>query len=216
MMHLRLPIPARLRARLPLGRSLGLAGGRWLPLGLGLAGLVVVAGVKIVVLPAEAPPVAPVAVVRVVDAGAAGSVDGAGRGEAAVALPAPSARQQLPGPVPAVIMRVPDGDTLGVTARIWLGQEVQVLVRLRGIDAPEQKGACAAEKAAAGRAQDRLTELSGGPGATVTLTAIAPDKYNGRVIADVSAGGTDLAAALLGDGLVRRYDGGRRQPWCGS
>ncbi len=221
MMHIRLPIPAFLRDHLPLGRRLWLMAGGLLPIGVGLAGLVVLAG-----LPGGggAPPSA---VSPSAPAEAVATLSRAGESPQAEPMPVAagaagqgarmSAGQELAGPVAATILRVPDGDTLGVTARIWLGQEVQVLVRLRGVDAPEKNGACAAEKAAAGRARDRLAALSGGPGAVVMLTAGAPDKYNGRVIADVAAAdGTDLAAALLGDGLVRRYEGGRRLPWCGS
>lgn len=254
MMHLHLPIPAFLRTRFPLGRRLGLPGGRILPIGIGLAGLVVLAGVHLGGpdnRAGEAPAMAVTGApsgeagspairqeaigsgadgqgARAAAAGATSSAAGAtssaaGISAAASAGGAPgsgaatSARQPLPGPVVATVLRVTDGDTLAVTARIWLGQEVQVLVRLRGVDAPEKNGACAEEKAAAGRARDQLAALSGGTGAQVTLTTIAPDKYNGRVIADVeSAAGVDLARALLGDGLVRAYGGGKRQPWCGS
>ena len=42
----------------------------------------------------------------------------------------------LEGPVPAFVERVVDGDTLVVRARIWLGQELRIMVRVAGIDAP--------------------------------------------------------------------------------
>ena len=48
-----------------------------------------------------------------------------------------SAEDVLPGPIPATIERVVDGDTIDVRARIWLGQEIVVRVRLAGLDAPE-------------------------------------------------------------------------------
>ncbi len=35
------------------------------------------------------------------------------------------ARELLPGPVPARVIQVIDGDTLVVKARIWLGQDVE-------------------------------------------------------------------------------------------
>ena len=49
--------------------------------------------------------------------------------------------ETLPGPIPAEVLKVVDGDTLEVEARIWLGQGVQVSVRLRGVDTPELRAA---------------------------------------------------------------------------
>ena len=64
------------------------------------------------------------------------------------------AAEVLSGPVPARLVRVVDGDTVVVRARIWLGQEVEIHVRLAGIDAPELRGKCARERALAVRARD--------------------------------------------------------------
>jgi micrococcal nuclease len=36
------------------------------------------------------------------------------------------AAEVLPGPIPAVVTEVVDGDTIGVRARIWLGQQIQM------------------------------------------------------------------------------------------
>jgi endonuclease YncB( thermonuclease family) len=45
---------------------------------------------------------------------------------------------------------------------------------------------------------------------------IGQDKYGGRVDADVSTASTaDVATAMLGQGLARRYGGGKRDGWCG-
>ena len=52
-----------------------------------------------------------------------------------------AAAELLPGPVPGRVMAMIDADTLAVAARIWLGQEVEVRVRLAGVDAPELRGA---------------------------------------------------------------------------
>ncbi len=130
--------------------------------------------------------------------------------------PAP-ARDILPGPIPAQVLRVLDGDTLEVRARIWLGQDVTVRLRLAGVDAPERRGACAHERALAARAEalvQRLLSGDDGP-ARVTLREVRNGKYAGRVVARVVvADGTDLGAALLEAGLARPYDGGARAPWC--
>jgi len=123
------------------------------------------------------------------------------------------AAERLAGPVAGEIVRVVDGDTLAVRARIWIGQEIEVLVRLRGVDAPEKRGRCRGERDAAAAATEALAGFSAG--GHVVLTEIEGDKYFGRVIADVAAAdGTDLSAALIGTGLVRAYSGGRRAAWC--
>ena len=122
--------------------------------------------------------------------------------------------ETIPGPVAATVDRVVDGDTFAVTVRIWLGQDVHVLVRVRGIDTPELRGRCADEKRQARRAASNAAEVLG-EGA-VTLTRIEGDKYSGRVLADVLlSDGRDLAAVMLATGTARRYDGSARKGWCG-
>ena len=61
----------------------------------------------------------------------------------------PAAAEILPGPVLAEVVEIIDGDTLAVRARIWLDQTIEARVRLSGIDAPELRGRCAAERHAA-------------------------------------------------------------------
>jgi endonuclease YncB( thermonuclease family) len=121
--------------------------------------------------------------------------------------------ETLPGPIPAEVLRVVDGDTLEVEAHIWLGQGVQVSVRLRGVDAPEFKGRCEAERVAALKARARLSELTSG--GDVRLADIGYDKFGGRVLARViDATGRDLGQQLIADGVARAYDGRARRTWC--
>ncbi len=124
-----------------------------------------------------------------------------------------AAGNEVPGPVEAAVLRVLDGDTLEVRARIWLGQEVQVLVRLAGIDAPELKGDCPGEMELAIAARRELARaVTGGP---VSLSHIRYDKYGGRVVARVAtAGGKDAGEALVAAGLARVYAYGPRRSWC--
>lgn len=125
----------------------------------------------------------------------------------------PVRAEVLPGPVAADVIRVIDGDTLALRARIWIGIDIVVNARIRGIDAPELRGRCDAEKALAEDALARLEALAAGK--TVRLRRIENDKYAGRVLADiVTDDGTDLAAAMLESGLARPYDGSTRAPWC--
>ncbi len=125
------------------------------------------------------------------------------------------ARDVVPGPVPARVVAVIDGDTITVRARIWLGQDVETRVRLAGVDAPELRGACPRERALAVAARDLLVAAVGG--AEVTLTEIRYDKFGGRVLAHVeSAAGESLSKLLVAAGLGRVYDGGKRDSWCDS
>ena len=138
-----------------------------------------------------------------------------------LAVPGARAGERLAGPVPAVVTRVVDGDTLEVRAHIWLGQDLSIRVRLAGIDAPEAGSNCAAERALALRARaflaERVIPEPGAPPPVVRLRDIRNGKYAGRVLARVEIPtGLDLGGALLDAGLARRYDGGRRTSWCAA
>lgn len=123
------------------------------------------------------------------------------------------AKTIIAGPVVATVTSVVDGDTIRVDVESWPGVVSRVAVRLRGLDTPEMRGKCQEERALARQAKSRLAELvKVGP---VELREIAQDKYAGRVDARVTAGGVDVAAALIADGLARPYRGGKRGGWCG-
>lgn len=132
----------------------------------------------------------------------------------AAAAPA-DARDLLPGPYPAKVLRVYDGDTFLASVHIWLDQDVRVWVRLLGIDTPElgRRARCAEEARRAEAARARLEALL--ESGKVELRQVQGDKYAGRVDASVIAGGTDVAATLIAEGHGRPYDGRARQGWCG-
>lgn len=121
----------------------------------------------------------------------------------------------IPGPVPAEILRVVDGDTVKVRATIWVDQTVEVSVRLRGIDAPEiYRPKCEAEKALARTAKASVAAVAPA-GAQVTITNITRDKYGGRVVATViTQDGETLAERLLAQGQA--IPDGVPKPWCGA
>jgi endonuclease YncB( thermonuclease family) len=110
------------------------------------------------------------------------------------------------------VMRVIDGDTFEARVEVWPDVIVATSVRLLGVDAPELRGKCPGERALALRAYAALEELL--RHLPVTLGAVKHDKFAGRVDATVTAGGVDVAKALIGAGLARSYDGGARQGWC--
>ncbi|HYD30177.1 MAG TPA: thermonuclease family protein [Azospirillaceae bacterium] len=133
---------------------------------------------------------------------------------AAGAAMASGAREPvLPGPVSAQVLEVVDGDTLRVRATVWLGQEVETRVRMEGVDTPELHGRCPREAEMAQEARRFLQRLVAD--GAVVLRDVQHDKYGGRVRARVAtAGGDDVAEALVRAGLARAYLGEARQPWC--
>ena len=125
-------------------------------------------------------------------------------------------RATLPGPYPVEILRVLDGDTFEARVRVWFGQEITTLVRIRGIDAPELKARCRDELRGAMASRDALARLlaAGAP----FLRDVSHDKYGGRVVASIFVAGAgaseDVAATMIASGMARPYGGGRRDDWC--
>ncbi len=132
---------------------------------------------------------------------------------ALLALPSAAlAADTIPGPIVASVVSVSDGDTLTVNAFPWPGMTIRTAARVNGIDTPEIRGLCDAEKELAKRARDYVRATVGDH---VELTNITLGKYAGRIIADVAlADGRSLAALVIAEGLGREYDGGARLGWC--
>jgi endonuclease YncB( thermonuclease family) len=114
---------------------------------------------------------------------------------------------------PVDVIRTIDGDTFEARVQLWPGLKITTRVRLRGIDAPELKASCPRELQMAEAASDALRGLL--DEGEVTIYNIGPDKYNGRVDADVATRRTEnVSAALLAAGHARPYNGGHRSGWC--
>ena len=116
------------------------------------------------------------------------------------------------GPVRADVVRVIDGDTFEASAQIWLGEAVDIHVRIEGIDAPELHSRCDAEYARAEAAKSYLESRIGG--GEVELSGVQYDKYGGRVRAVVKDGSGDVGQAMIAKGYARAYHGGHRGSWC--
>jgi endonuclease YncB( thermonuclease family) len=113
------------------------------------------------------------------------------------------------------VIRTVDGDTFEARVHLEPGLDLNTRVRLRGIDAPELKAACAQELQMAEAASAALRALLGEGG--VTISNIGPDKYSGRVLADVATKKTgNVSAAMLAAGHARSYSGGHRNGWCAN
>ena len=99
---------------------------------------------------------------------------------------------------------VVDGDT------IWFkGQNI----RVADIDAPEtHEPRCREEAALGDRATRRLHQLVNS--GTISLESIDRDEDRyGRKLRIVEVNGVSVGDTLVGEGLARWYEGGRR-PWC--
>jgi endonuclease YncB( thermonuclease family) len=114
---------------------------------------------------------------------------------------------------PADVLRVIDGDTFEARVHIWPGLDITTKIRLRGIDAPELKARCPAERTMADAARDALADMLAE--GVVGISAVTPDKYGGRVVADAATPSVaNVSAELQAKGLARGYRGGRRLSWC--
>jgi endonuclease YncB( thermonuclease family) len=115
----------------------------------------------------------------------------------------------------AEVVRIIDGDTFVARMRTGPGGELETRVRLRRIDAAELHARCSKELRLALAARAALQRLLAD--GRVTLSHVGPDKYPGRIDANVATRGTnDISTAMLSGGFARAYDGGRRGSWCRS
>ena len=122
------------------------------------------------------------------------------------------AAEAIPGPITADVVRVYEGDTLMVHAHPWPTITIHIRVRVAGVDTPEKRGKCDAEKALAIKARDYVRAIVG---KKVILTDIRPSRYAGRVLADVWVTGKLLSTLLIENGHGRPYSGPKdRKPWC--
>ena len=120
---------------------------------------------------------------------------------------------RFPGPFPARILAVIDGDTVEARITIWPDHDIVTRVRLAGIDAAEMSATCAEERDMAILSRDALAGML--KEVAVRVADVRRDKYAGRVVARLIDGdGADIGARMLTAGYAIAYDGGRRQPWC--
>lgn len=115
-----------------------------------------------------------------------------------------------------IYLRNHDGDSIHFDIpgiHPLLGQNIPV--RVRGVDAPEIRADCTAEKQLALEARDRV-QLLLEKAERITLKETGRDKYF-RIVARVEADGVDVGEMLLREGMAVPYDGGRKnKPWCGN
>ena len=108
----------------------------------------------------------------------------------------------------AKCVKVIDGDTLDLDIDLGFHVIIRQRVRLRGIDTPELRGP---DKARAEKARDEVACYAMDVDLIIRTERDKTDKY-GRMLADVWVDElvTSLSDHLVGRGLARRYDGGKR------
>jgi len=116
---------------------------------------------------------------------------------------------------PVFVVRTIDGDTFEARVHLPPDLDLTTRIRLRGIDAPELKASCPQELEMAEAATAALRALLGE--GDVRIFNIGPDKYAGRVVADViTRRSGNVSAAMIATGLARSYGGGHRGGWCAN
>ena len=113
--------------------------------------------------------------------------------------------------IPASVIRVIDGDTAEMTLHPPQKSPYRALVRFRGVDTPEIKGQCPAERKAALVAKSFTEDIL--VSAPILIMNPEIDKY-GRIAGSVLVDRADIAKKIISAGYGRQYDKGRRKPWC--
>jgi endonuclease YncB( thermonuclease family) len=106
-----------------------------------------------------------------------------------------------------------DADTFRANINGWppvVGERMPI--RVNGVDAPEIRGKCEAEKLAAREAKQFTVAMLRGA-KKIELRNLQRGKYF-RLLADVYVDGKSLTTALIEAGHARPYHGGTREGWC--
>ncbi len=107
-----------------------------------------------------------------------------------------------------------DGDTFKVNINKWpsiIGEGISV--RVKGIDTPEMRGDCQAEKDAAKLAKQHTVSMLR-EGTVIELRSVDRDKYF-RLLAEVWIDNVSLGESLIKANLAVPYEGGKKTNWCG-
>lgn len=119
----------------------------------------------------------------------------------------------LPATAHYPAVRVIDGDTVSVPLTMIERLPSLASVRLVGVNAPELRGKCEAERQLAEAARlyvrDRIDQAK-----TVRVEFVRWDAYGGRVDGRITIDGKDLGADLIAAGLAVPSSGKRVGAWC--
>lgn len=122
------------------------------------------------------------------------------------------------GPYSAEVVRIVDADTIAVSIPLWPGTTQSAHIRLRGIDAPETRTTCDAEKLLGFEAKEWV-EARIPAGSVVRIENIQPDPFSGRFEGDLKRWRSDrwlsVAGELVEKGFAEEWQPGDiAVPWC--
>jgi endonuclease YncB( thermonuclease family) len=106
-----------------------------------------------------------------------------------------------------------DGDTCYVLAPSLPEPLQKMSVRILGIDTPEIRGECDAEKKLAYEGREFANKIFRAA-EKIEFANLKWDKYGGRVLVDVYLDGKLYKDEIINAGLARPYDGGTKESWC--
>lgn len=112
-----------------------------------------------------------------------------------------------------ILEDVIDGDT--IRGRIsGLPEPLnRVSIRVLGVDTPEKRGKCQAEKDLAKEATMFLSEKFKAA-QYVELRWMEWDKYGGRILAEVYFDGKSVSQMMIENKFALPYNGGKKDDWC--
>ena len=111
------------------------------------------------------------------------------------------------------ITEVYDGDSFKANINSWpaiIGKEI--IVRIKGIDAPELPGKCQQEHLLAKLSRQHTAQLLD-QSFRIELKNMQRDRYF-RILADVYVDRIDLGKSLISHHLAIPYQGGPKHNWC--
>ena len=106
-----------------------------------------------------------------------------------------------------------DGDTCYVIAKDLPEPLQKMSVRILGIDTPEIRGDCDAEKELARKGKLYANHLFRNA-KEIEFKDLKWDKYGGRILSNVYLDGELYSEKLIALGFARAYDGGTKDGWC--
>lgn len=114
--------------------------------------------------------------------------------------------------VPCKIKSVTDGDTVKIEETF---HNLPLSIRVLGIDTAEKgnKAKCVKE-AKLGEKATAFTKKAIQDGKVITCDFVKWDKFGGRILANITIDGKDLATMLIDKGLAREYYGKKKESWC--
>lgn len=123
---------------------------------------------------------------------------------------------KLWGPYDAQYVKNYDGDTATFVVHIFYDEFQPMQVRVVGIDNPEIRGKCRAEKHLALQAKEKAREILTSVEYVLVVVHHGEDNF-GRPLVTIDVDGEDFGELMIEEGLAKPWDYNRepKPKWCG-